>query len=478
MNKDSRFLKELTSYIDKNISKGRFANMFKEISDLIFNSSPRKSYGIAVTDVDMDGCFEYFVTGYTGANQIIKWQEDHYSSIEDPILSDVNRQAIGVAAGDIDGDGQEEIYVLNTDSFSGRKKFADRLFDYQNNEWYDLFESSSNSNNLNLIAGRSVCTIDRLGSHRYGFIIANYGGPIKLYELSNNKLVDVAPQVGINFVAGGRSLLSLPFLSNYMDIFVGNEGGRNYFFKNQGNGMFIEIAQELGLEDSEESPRGIAAFDANSDGNFDLVIGNWEGPNRFFIQIDKKFYDIASTEFSFPSKNRNIIVADFDNDGFEEIFFNNIGEPNRLYGVRNNQWELVNIGDALEPLGFGTGAAVADLDNDGILELLIAHGESFEEPLTMYKVSETNNNWIRVLPLTKYGAPARGSIVKITTVEGNKMRVIDAGSGYLCQMEPIAHFGLGKIEDIEKVEVIWPDTQTYVQKNPKLNQVLKIAYPF
>jgi hypothetical protein len=43
-------------------------------------------------------------------------------------LADPERQAIGVAAGDFDGDGKEEIYVLNTDTFGGRKKLTDRLF--------------------------------------------------------------------------------------------------------------------------------------------------------------------------------------------------------------------------------------------------------------------------------------------------------------------------------------------------------------
>ena len=69
-------------------------------------------------------------------------------------------------------------------------------------------------------------------------------------------------------------------------------------------------------------------------------------------------------------------------------------------------------------------------------------------------------NWLRVMVRTQYGAPARGATVQITTNTGDRqMRVIDGGSGYLCQMEPIAHFGL-KDEIAESVTVTWPDTRS------------------
>ena len=68
-----------------------------------------------------------------------------------------------------------------------------------------------------------------------------------------------------------------------------------------------------------------------------------------------------------------------------------------------------------------------------------------------------NQNWIRVFPTTKYGAPARGATVTLTTKAGLKLlRVIDSGSGYLCQMEPLAHFGLNNDVGV-KLRVQWPD---------------------
>ena len=99
----------------------------------------------------------------------------------------------------------------------------------------------------------------------------------------------------------------------------------------------------------------------------------------------------------------------------------------------------------------GTGAAVGDFDGDGMLELLISHGESASETLTYYRArAGADNHWLRILPLTQHGAPARGAVVRMTMAaaigtagERVHVRAIDAGSGYLCQMEPVAHFGLG-----------------------------------
>src|SRR5262249_25549098 len=150
-----------------------------------------------------------------------------------------------------------------------------------------------------------------------------------------------------------------------------NENGPNYLFRHRGDGTYEEVAAEFGLADSNENGRGVIALDADGDGRFDLAWGNWEGPHRLCVrQPNGKFRNHAPRTFSRPSRVRTVIAADFDNDGYEEIFFNNIGEPNRLFGYRNGEWIQIDLDDALEPGGLGTGAAVGDFDGDGRLELL------------------------------------------------------------------------------------------------------------
>jgi hypothetical protein len=453
--------------------------MLVDKTHLIENHIPMLAYGVAVLDVDGDGFFEFFVTGYNGfANRVLKWTGHNLHDIADSTLEDGERNAIGVAAADIDEDGQEEIYILNTDTFMGRKRFGDRLFDRVDDVWTDLCSLPINTRVLNLTAGRSVAAVDRFGRGRYGFFVANYGGPMRLYELDDDGLLqESAAAAGLALTTGGRALAALPLLTAHMDIFAGNENGPNFLFRNRGDGTYEEVAAQFGLSDRYEAARGVAVLDANGDGRFDLVYGNWEGAHRLFVQQDNNFRDIAPQALASASRVRTVIAADFDNDGHEEIFFNNLGQPNRLFAYRNHLWMQVNMGDAAEPSGLGTGAAVADVDGDGRLELLIAHGEAAAQPLTYYHATPNANAWLRVYVLTKHGAPARGAVVRLLWPDHPQVRVIDAGSGYLCQMEPIAHFGLGpNPPDHLRIEVQWLDGTKRTISGLHPNQVVRVAY--
>jgi hypothetical protein len=453
--------------------------MFIDKSKILLDNPTQNNYGIAVTDVDGDGFFEVFVAGFSGPNLVLKYNGKGFVNIADETLADSGRRAIAVAAGDIDGDGQEEIYVLNTDTFSGRKQFCDRLFDYRDGKWVDLFSLPENQDALNPTAGRSVICIDRNGNGKYGFVVANYGGPMRLYELNDKGcLVDVAPEAGVNLTSGGRSLISLPLVSDCMDIFAANEYGSNFLFCNQGDGTFKEIAKLAGVDDPDENGRGLVAFDADGDGRFDIVYGNWLGPHRMYLQgVLGQFKNVAPPDLAVPSPIRTVIAADFDNDGYEELFFNNIGEPNRLFAYRDGTWKAIDTGDAWEPDGLGTGAAVGALDEDGQLGIFIAHGEAAPQPLTLYSPIENQNAWLRVLPFTAWGAPARGAVVTLIGERRTQRRAIDAGSGYLCQMEPVAHFGLGQNQNVKRVEIKWPDGATATISSPKTNQLIRVPHP-
>jgi len=193
------------------------------------------------------------------------------------------------------------------------------------------------------------------------------------------------------------------------------------------------------------------------------------------------FVNQAPVAMSAPSRIRTVIVADWDNDGYEEIFWNNIPGENRLFRKlpTDSDWTQVDIGDALEADGYGTGAAVADFDEDGQLELLVSHGESSSQPMSYFRpLSGSSNHWIRIFPKTSQGAPSRGALVVLHAGGRNQTRVIDSGSGYLCQMEPVAHFGLGSLTAIVSVTVTWPDGAQLEVVNldvDRLHSVLKPA---
>lgn len=475
------------------------------------------NYGVAVSDVDNDGSLEWIVAGFSGPNFVLKFdratkrlinlaQDHRYNAI-----ADQGGQAIGVCACDIDGDGREEIYFLNTNNaYAGRADYGDSLFKWRNGKYVNLYTDPVNSRmEAKSFAGRSVACIDRHGTGKYSIVIATYSrggvGNFALVEMDENHpsndvstgnivLKNVASVAKINKATGGRGLVVGPILGNNgrSDIFFGNEGnpwmgnpGDNFLFKNLGNGSFEDIAEQAEIQDKYNNARGISLADFNRDGLLDIAYGNWEGEHRLFMQFKavgeaRKFRNIANRQYAVPTKIRTVIAADFDNNGDTDIFMNNIcshrdpndREPNKLFTVIPNQFnnssdpeiKKMNIGQAKEPRGFGTGAAITDMDGDGVLDLLISHGESQTQPLKVYRVNRDVSrnqagkyNWVRVFPRTKYGAPARGALVKLTTRTGRVYSsVIDGGSGYLCQMEPVAHFGLGEDKPM-KLDVQYPD---------------------
>uniref|UniRef100_A0A8B9SMQ1 Cartilage acidic protein 1 n=1 Tax=Anas platyrhynchos TaxID=8839 RepID=A0A8B9SMQ1_ANAPL len=472
-----------------------------------YDSNPTQlNYGVAVTDLDADGDFEIVVAGYNGPNLVLKYDkargrlvnvaEDERSS---PYYALRDRQgnAIGVTACDIDGDGREEVYFLNTNNaFSGMATYTDKLFKLRNGRWEDLLSDKVNRDVASRFAGRSVACVDRTGSGRYSIYIANYAsgnvGPHALIEMDVAAsdpargvvvLVDVAAQAGVSRYTGGRGVAVGPILSDSAsDIFCGNENSPNFLFHNRGDGTYRDVAAAVGeghgdrqprLDDPYQHGRGVALADFNRDGRVDIVYGNWNGPHRLYLQAGApgrvRFRDIATPKFSMPSPVRTVIAADFDNDQELEVFFNNIAyrgsSANRLFRLTRREHsdpivEELNPGDALEPEGRGTGGAVTDFDGDGMLDLILSHGESMAQPISIFKGTQ----------VSRAGAPR-------TRRSGAHLRIIDGGSGYLCEMEPVAHFGLGELES--SLEVTWPDGRVLVRAvaSSETNSVLEVPYP-
>ncbi len=434
------------------------ADFFINQSHRISENPPRLSYGVSVADLDKDGSNEFIVTGFGYPNLALSYKNGILSNREiDKVFTDESRKTIGVAACDVDGDGFEEVYFLNTDSYSGEKVLADRLLDFQSAN-VDLFEIHENQPVANLTAGRSVACVDRKGDGRYAIYVSNYGGPSRLYEIKQNIVTDIANQLGMDRVTGGRAVVSGHILGDRNDLFAANERGPNFLYQNI-NGDFLDRTVEYNIADTLQNGRGTALADIMYNGRLGIIIGNWNGYHRLFASDKNNFHDLATAEFKEPSRIRTVISADFDNDGYDEIFFNNIGQPNRMFRLlENGILERVELTAALESEGLGTGAAVADIDGNGILDLLIAHGESAPQPLSLFTADLASaGRFVRIQPVNLNGAPARGATVTLNTNLRSHAKTIDAGSGYLCQMEPVAHYGLRKNEIIKSVSVLWTD---------------------
>ena len=470
------YLKKLVVLFFLLIPNNLNADFFEDITSQIVENPKRLSYGVSVTDVNQDGNFDFIVTGFGYLNLALSYENGKLVNIANQEkFSDEFRRTIGVAACDIDRDGYEEIYFLNTDTYSGTKKYSDRLIDLEKGKFIDLFEIEKNQKDLNLTAGRSVVCVDRKGDGNYGVYVANYGGPTRYYEYNDDILVDKSVQLNLAKVTGGRAVVAGHIISDKIDVFAANERGANFLYKND-KGKFLDVAYEYRVQDVLQNGRGTALSDIYYRGRLDILNGNWGGFHRAYVLKNDIFEDIAKPPFDEPSKIRTVISADLDNDGYDEVFLNNIGEPNKLFRIlENGLIKQIPLDVGLEPDGYGTGAAVADIDNDGVLELLVSHGESWDQPLSLYKAKvDPDNKYLRIKPLNQYGAPARGATVTLISNLRKHSKTIDSGSGYLCQMEPVAHYGIRKNEKDIKIQIKWTNGKTKTISVKELNQTITL----
>ncbi|XP_035689771.1 cartilage acidic protein 1-like [Branchiostoma floridae] len=433
----------------------------------------------------------------------------------------------------------EEIYIVNTQSNSVEDSDlaqADRLFHFHEGRYRDVLREEYNLGLGQTLSAKSVACIDRTGSGRYSFFVTSdgwSGASHKMIEMDMDdsdvtagriKLSDVAGEVGVNFFAGSHgivvALFSLtggfgvavgPIVSDngMSDIFVTTDGkSPNLLLKNRGDGTFEEVAEPSGILDARlhddhwhsRKSRGVALADFNADGTLDIVYGNWMGPHRLWVQTKAQdgrniFKNVAGKNFQRPSPVTSVFAADFDNDGTTEVFFQNVVNwiagriaPNTLYRVRQRDvgkvpvFDQLDAGDAVEAGRYGTGGVTADLDHDGQLELVLSHGPDLPDVLSVHRPRlGKQNNWIRVLPKTRHGAPARGARVVIRTSNGDsQIRVVDAGTGYLSQSEPIAHFGLGSGILATDLEVTWPNGRKAGKALSAAdnNKAIVVEYPY
>lgn len=478
--------------------------MFADHSDTLARDDPLRGYGVAVTPGESGPCA--YVVGYGQPNRMLSWDGRELRDTATPALADDERHGVGVVAGDLDADGREELYVHNTESYEGQTRDTDLLLDPvsaspddPDGRWRDLFGLGVNAGRDNFTAGRSVAVVDRYGTGRYGVAVASFAGQLRFYELGEEgELSDMAGAVGLTFEGRARSLLAGPLVTDRMDLFVGTQEGPNRLFRNDG-GHFTEVAGTAGVLAPEVNARGVTVADDT------LVVCSWEAPNRLFRTDARsgasstdppserdgsgagtptgEFEEWTPTEFAEPSQIRSVVAADFDNDGRDELFCHALGAENRLFRRENRRasdpdeaWTTLDPGPAAEPDGLGTGAAVADFDGDGVLELLLVHGEIEAQPLSLYRAENPGEEWVRVRPTTQHGAPARGASVTLATDEWTKTRTVCAGSGYLCQMEPVAHFGLGSATP-ERLHVRWPDGKESVIDRPAERTEHDVPHP-
>jgi hypothetical protein len=424
--------------------------MLRSATERIEDNPGQRYTGMAVVDLDGDGAFECVVGARGGRNVVLKWGGEAFYDVGLEPLVDTRGLTMGLCAADVDGDGREELYL------GAAEGSADKLLAWRGGGWKDLLAGVEQKNQ----STQSVLAVDRFGMGRYGMLVGHEGGPYRFWDvMGQDRVVERGAELGLARIAGARSMVSAPLVGEGMAIYAGNEGIANMLFVPGEGQRYRECGASVGLGDSEVASRGMAVLDVNFDGRWDVVCAHAKGPARMYVQGSRGIF--LPIEITSVRGAEGVVVADFDNDGFEEIVFPGRG----MLAWRDGDWRLVECA-----VGRAAGAVVGDWDGDGRLELMVA-----DEVVDLYVAETRERAWLRVMPVTAAGAAARGAVVKMSCAGRVQMRVIDCGSGYLCQSEPVAHFGLGDREDVEWVEVRWVDGTVVRVERPAARKLLRVG---
>ena len=371
--------------------------------------------GVTITDVDGDGAFEVLVANATGPNRILKYADGQLREIVSPAIAAAEEATVGIIAADLDGDGTEELFAL---ADPGRL-----ILRGPDGRW---------------------AVLAKCGNRTVGFSLMDQRG-------------------------NGRYTMASMLPTRDVELLETDEDGKLGML-----GGITWTPVDSPEAEGDSIPPQCLRLDANGDGAFDKFAGLADGPHELLVlNGDEKPRNIGTPSLAFPSDLSVAIVADFDNDGFEELLLVNRGERNRLFRIAG-EVTMLEAGDAAEADLNSTGAAVADLDGDGVLELIVAH----EGSLGVYKSRiATGNAWLRVRPLTRFNAPARGAIVTCVVNGRTLIREVALGADNLSLNEPVAHFGLGRDPQVESVSIEWPDGEVLTLPNPDVNCTYSVPYP-
>jgi hypothetical protein len=277
------------------------------------------------------------------------------------------------------------------------------------------------------------------------------------------------------------------------DLYVANDGMENYLYRNRGDGSFEDIALRTGTAFGQNgeatSAMGPEFGDFDGDGLIDLLVPDM-GYGCLYRNTDKGFFEEKSAEMGiaavlgqYTSWSGNFL--DYDNDGVLDVFIVN-GDAHHLEPEEDTLFRgeggkrFVDVsaesGPAFELKAVGRGSAAGDVDNDGDLDLLVLN---LNGPARLYRNDGGNRgNWIMVRTVgTTSNRDGIGARVRLTVGGATQVRDIRSSSGYLSQSDARAHFGLGKNEKVDRMEVRWPTGRVSTLESVKVNQIITVTEP-
>ncbi|MCR9290380.1 MAG: VCBS repeat-containing protein [Bacteroidetes bacterium] len=354
--------------------------------------------------------------------------------------------SLGATVGDFNKDGWPDIYVAS---------------DY---EEPDLFYQNNGDGTFTNIANSAL---------RH---MSNFSMGCDVGDINNDGWLDI---ITVDMVANDNFRLKTNMSGMNPEKFWGlAKGGYHYQYMfnalqlNNGNGTFSEIAQLSGISNTDWSWSTLFA-DFNNDGFKDVVITNGllkDIRNNDFIIRRNKFVEQKKAEAIAQGKTPSIDLMDLldlvPSKKISNFLYQNNGDLS--FSDRTTKW-------GFDEKGFSHGAAYADLDNDGDLDLVL---NNMNSPASIYKnVCSDNkaNNYLRLRLIgEKNNKNSLGAKAEISI--GNQMQLLEVSPvrGYMSTSENILHFGVGDAKIIDRLKVTWLDGRTLEMENVEPNQVLEL----
>ncbi len=277
-----------------------------------------------------------------------------------------------------------------------------------------------------------------------------------------------------------------------LDLFQGNDHQANFMFRNDGNLNFKEVALASGIAVNDQgqvtgSMHG-SIGDIDGDGLIDLLVTDLKYGALYRNRGNGLYEDITRksgvADYFIGKGEWAAILFDYDNDGDLDIFSaNGTAEELKLQLPllleNNGRGYFKNVGPEVSPYfkekRSGRGAAVLDYDNDGDMDIMVSHIDLKATPVLLN--NEGNGNyWLGISLVGKYGpASALGALVTIKTAGKIQVLINQPANTYLSYNDPRIHIGLGKYNQIDQLEITWPQGEKEIYKDIEVNQYLEIV---
>jgi len=498
--------------------------------------------GVAVLDYDGDGRMDlYFVNGgydpeVTGAEtptgaapRASLWRNKGDGTFEDVTtkagVGNEGAYGFGAAAADYDGDGRTDLYVCNYRANALYHNNGDGTFT-------DVAAKAGVAGSVwsvhavwldyDLDGRLDLYVVDYLTfdpAYRVFYAPEGFPGPLSyagaadvLYRnRGDGTFEDVTKAAGV-LAPGGRGMSAVAGdfdADGFPDVFVANDAMENFFWHNQGDGTFRNVAVEngtaYGLNGESTSAMGPAVADYDRNGWLDLFVpdtafsclytsrGATAGAGgKGLVAFRDRSAEAHVAQAGGQSVGWSGIFLDADDDGWVDLFRSS-GNDHHLFGepsmcLRNRgdgTFEDVSrgAGDFFMRKAVGRGAALADLDGDGGLDVVMQTVGG--APVLLRNRRPAAHHWIA---FDLHGDPALGlrhkstraaigARVRVKGASGTQLDEVRAGSGYLSSCDPRPHFGLGKDASAVEVEILWPSGTRQTLSKVTPDRIVRVDEP-